>query len=241
VNFDFNHHNLLANTQSGKHEMVKLSDIDSLSPYHRAELAIVLNKDDPRRSVPSFDCTDWSVLDVGCGSGQTLMAHELEKCAQRCGVDPDAQAIEAGRRAFPDLNLQVASAERLPFPDGQFDLTYSRVALLYTNIPAALREMRRVTKPGGAVWLALNGWPKERERLTSAFRNRSPRQLIDRGYVIMNSLTLQAIGLSFARPWSGKHESFQTERGMRALLQRMDFRDVAISNQGQFVATARKA
>ena len=60
------------------------------------------------------------ILDLGCGGGQ--LARALSKQGARVtGIDPAEQAIEAARQAAPEARFEVASAERLPFPDGKFD------------------------------------------------------------------------------------------------------------------------
>jgi len=72
-------------------------------------------------------------------------------------VDCDIEAIEAGRRlAPPNIGLVSARGEDLPFEDEYFDLVFSRVALPYMDINKALREISRVLKGGGDLWLALH-------------------------------------------------------------------------------------
>jgi ubiquinone/menaquinone biosynthesis C-methylase UbiE len=57
----------------------------------------------------------------------------------------------AAQRALPQIEARQASAEALPFADGSFDLVCSRYsAHHWHDVSAALREMRRVTRPGGA-------------------------------------------------------------------------------------------
>lgn len=63
----------------------------------------------------------------------------------------------------PEITFQVGDALNLPFPDGQFDRTLSMLALdVLPDSLRGLREMRRVTKPGGVVAVVVNnfrcGW-----------------------------------------------------------------------------------
>lgn len=92
------------------------------------------------------------VLDVGCGSGE-LVAEAAATGATATGVDPAPGMVEVARRA--GLDVRVADAESLPWPDGTFDVVLSINALHLTEDPvAALREAARVVRPGGSVGLA---------------------------------------------------------------------------------------
>ena len=60
--------------------------------------------------------------------------------------------LQVGRRRVPDLPFVAGDALRLPFGDGSFDAVTISFGLRNTVDPeAALREMRRVTRPGGRV------------------------------------------------------------------------------------------
>ena len=55
-----------------------------------------------------------------------------------------------GSNSFANVEFQVASAERLPFNDAEFTHAFSMESLYYyADIPGALREIKRVLKPGG--------------------------------------------------------------------------------------------
>lgn len=213
-------------------------DVSNLSPYHRDELSLVFDPSDPRRCVPSYDSRGWSILDVGCGSGQTLVAPEISSAARRCGVDIDATAIDVGRRCFRDLELEVGRAEALPYPSETFDLTMSRVGIVYANIPCALREMYRVTKPGGRIWLSLHPWSKIRADLLKALCARNWKSAASRLFVICNGLHMHFTGRCFVRPDRRDHETFQTERGMRRALHAAGFVEVTFEHGRHFIATA---
>ena len=101
---------------------------------------------------------DESVLDVGCGTGDlTLAAKERAGSAgQVCGIDPSPEMIEVARRKAAhqkaDVDFRIGVIERLPFPDGSFDVVLS--SLMMHHLPAdlkplALAEIRRVLKPNG--------------------------------------------------------------------------------------------
>lgn len=215
--------------------------VAGLDPYNALEWEIIRNRDDPRRLVPSLDVAGRSVLDIGCGSGQTLMAPEFSQAALRVGVDIDGDAVIRGRRAFGDVRFVVGRAEALPFPDATFDVVISRLALPYTDLPRAVAEARRVLVPSGRLWLALHSWRMERDRLAEALRERRVRALAGRGVVIAGSLVQHVTG----RPWPMlariARETFQTERGMRRMLADAGFGDIRIAVAHALVAEARVA
>lgn len=99
---------------------------------------------------------DAQVLDLGCGAGHVsfftapfvarVVAYDLS--ADMLGV----VAGEAAKRGFANVETQLGAAEVLPFADASFDLVFSRYsAHHWSDVGAALREMRRVLKPGGRV------------------------------------------------------------------------------------------
>ena len=208
--------------------------------YHLAELASVRNLQDSRRSVPKLLEGESRILDVGCGIGQTLLAPELNSAAVRCGVDIDSLAIEYGRSHYPSMDLRVASAEELPFANDSFDLVISRVALPYSDFPEALRQIRRVLRPGGRLWAVLHPWNMERARLFRSLTALAAKNLADSAYVLTNSAILHFFGRSFPRPWSSLHETVQTSAGMHRMLTRIGFDHIQIGRESQFHVEARR-
>ena len=98
------------------------------------------------------------LLDVGCGPGSVTidLAARLEP-GEVVGVDTSAAVVEIAQKAAADagadnVTFQVADAYELPFPDDAFDVVHAHQVLQHLTDPiAALREMRRVTRPGGVV------------------------------------------------------------------------------------------
>lgn len=213
---------------------------DSIA-YHLLELEIISNLNHPRRELPKHVDPSWHVLDVGCGIGQSLTAAEFIQCEVRCGIDIDKEAIEYGTRVFPELTLLHGSAESIPFADNSFDLTFSRVALPYTNVRRSLAELSRVTKPGGRIWITLHNLQLELQEIGRSLRDRNIARLFDRSYVFANSLALAATGYCFPRPWSGTYESFQMRRPTRTLLKQLGFIEISmdVTKKATFVVEAR--
>ncbi|MBT2322281.1 methyltransferase domain-containing protein [Variovorax paradoxus] len=105
------------------------------------------------------------VLDVACGTG--LVAFEAARtvgpAGSVLGVDLSGGMVDAARqRAWPNAlsNVRFArmDAEALALPDASFELVLCALGLMYLPDPAqALREMRRVLRPGGRIALAVWG------------------------------------------------------------------------------------
>ena len=92
-------------------------------------------------------------LDVGCGPG-ALTAELVARLGPDgvAAVDPSAPFVAAARERFPGVDVQQAPAEELPFADRRFDATLAQLVVHFMSDPlAGLREMRRVTRPGGVV------------------------------------------------------------------------------------------
>lgn len=208
--------------------------------YHLGELSLVLDVKSKERSVPNYPCKGWTVLDIGCGIGQTLTASEFAEAAELHGVDVDEAAIAYGRSKYPHLRLLISGAEKTPYLSNTFDLTYSRVSLPYSDVRNSLREIYRITKPGGQVWLTMHGWQVELQNILDAFRSMDAKRLIDRLYVLENSILYQMIGLSLPRPWNGKKETVQTIRSMHRDMKLAGFVDIEIDRTRDFLVTAKK-
>ncbi len=93
------------------------------------------------------------VLDVGNGQGIDLY-HYASAGARATGIDLTPRHCELARAHLAAMGLDTevvdGDAERLPFADASFDRVSSNGVLHHTpDMPAALREIRRVLRPGG--------------------------------------------------------------------------------------------
>ena len=71
-------------------------------------------------------------------------------------VDPSPPFVEACRQRVPGVEVEAASAEALPFDDAAFDHALCQLVVNFmTDAPAGVREMQRVTRPGGTVSAAV--------------------------------------------------------------------------------------
>lgn len=94
-------------------------------------------------------------LDVGSGTG-VFTALVIETCSPAAvvAVDPSAAQVDHARTqpVAQRAEFRVADAQKLPFPDGSFDVVASALVINFIpDRPRALAEMRRVARPGGVV------------------------------------------------------------------------------------------
>lgn len=102
--------------------------------------------------------TGLSVLDIGCGPG-TITADLAARVAPGSvtAVDQSAEALdvaraEVERRKLSNVTFATADVHHLEFPDDAFDVVHAHQVLQHVADPVrALREMRRVCRPGGLV------------------------------------------------------------------------------------------
>jgi ubiquinone/menaquinone biosynthesis C-methylase UbiE len=99
------------------------------------------------------------VLDVGCGQGIDLCEFALAG-ARVTGIDLTPRHVELARRHLAAAGLQgevvQGDAEGMPFEDESFDRVISNGVLHHTpDIAAALRDIRRVLRPGGQATIIL--------------------------------------------------------------------------------------
>jgi len=93
------------------------------------------------------------VLDVGCGPG-ALTSELIGRLGAGLvsGVDPSESFVSAARERHPGVDVQLASAERLPFADQTFDGALAQLVVHFMADPVVgLGEMARVTRSGGVV------------------------------------------------------------------------------------------
>jgi ubiquinone/menaquinone biosynthesis C-methylase UbiE len=103
------------------------------------------------------------VLDVACGTGVVtrLAAARVGATGRVAGLDVNPGMLAVARAEAPPgmpIDWYEASAESMPLPDGGFDVVLCQMGLQFvTNKLAALREMRRVLRPAGRLWVTVPG------------------------------------------------------------------------------------
>jgi SAM-dependent methyltransferase len=159
------------------------------------------------------------ILDAGCGTGGNLGRYGRIGRAE--GVEPFEQAVELCRQRGYDSVTQ-AGLEDLPFEDDRFDLVGSTDVLEHIAAEQeALRELLRVTKPGGALVLTVPAymwmWTEEDDNLhhQRRYTKRRLREAVRRAgweplfATYFNTLLLPPIAL--ARKLPGKSDSDQAD------------------------------
>jgi SAM-dependent methyltransferase len=98
------------------------------------------------------------LVDCGCGPGSiTVDLAQVVSPGEVIGIDLRMEALTHGRklardRGIANVTFQAANVYQLPFADGSFDAAFACAVLQHLAAPlAALKEMRRVLKPGGVI------------------------------------------------------------------------------------------
>jgi 2-polyprenyl-3-methyl-5-hydroxy-6-metoxy-1,4-benzoquinol methylase len=98
------------------------------------------------------------LLDCGCGPGSiTCDLAKMVAPAEVVGIDFDPQRVEAAtgyssEKGVTNVRFQAATVYELPFPDASFDAVFAHGLLDHLAEPLkAVREMRRVLRPGGLI------------------------------------------------------------------------------------------
>ena len=90
-----------------------------------------------------------SILDLAAGTGTSSVSF-LKPGVRVVASDFSEGMLAEGRKRHPQLEFVFADATKLPFKDGEFHATTISFGLRnVVDVPKALREMHRVTKPGG--------------------------------------------------------------------------------------------
>lgn len=93
-------------------------------------------------------------LDVACGTGRLTMelVTRVGQQGSVTGLDFSEEMLALARRQAPEIDWRSGDALELPFPDAEFDaVTVGFAVRNFEDLAGGLREMRRVTRPGGRV------------------------------------------------------------------------------------------
>jgi len=121
------------------------------------------------------------VLDVGAGTGAlTQQIVHLVGEENVAAAEPSPDYVATLRERFPYADVHQAPAEQLPWEDRAFDAALAQLIVVFLNdVPAAVRELARVTRLGGVV--ATTMWEVEGVEMMNAM-NEVRRRLRPGGY-----------------------------------------------------------
>jgi SAM-dependent methyltransferase len=107
-------------------------------------------------------------LDVGCGEGR--VSRELKSCGYRVTAsDPVRELVNAAKEVGSADDYAVASGTDLPFADTSFDLVMAYNVLMdVEDVPATLKEIRRVLRPAGVLVVSIVHPFSDRGRFATA-------------------------------------------------------------------------
>jgi SAM-dependent methyltransferase len=137
------------------------------------------------RAACDIGATD-SVLDIGCGTGQTTReAARIASKGRALGVDVDEAAIALARaladlESLPNARFEVGDAEIYPFEPAGFDVAISRFGTMFFEDPrAAFRNVARAMRPDARLLLMVwqvhdrNDWAVSIDRALGRPRGQS--------------------------------------------------------------------
>ena len=196
----------------------RMSEANALSADRTADIA---------RLTVALDLHHGSrLLDAGCGSGQWAIAFATLGCAV-IAQDLAPAMVDRARTHARDRNLAITfrtgDVTALPDEANAFDAVHARVVLhLVADPVAALREFRRVLRPGGRLFASVPG-------ALSPIYNRSWRRFVEPGNV----------GTSYMVPW--ELQALLGEGGWRVIDQWGEYGSSMNTDDNQLEAAARSA
>jgi SAM-dependent methyltransferase len=147
--------------EEGRSDSYRMEELNAAAEVARLEAQVRLVKplEDAFLVEAALPRDAW-MLDVGCGPGffSERAARELVPDGRVTGVDVDPMLLDLGRARLAGSGLKVDFIEgtgvRLPLPDDSVDFSYARFLIQHLTDPGVvLREMLRVTRPGGRIAL----------------------------------------------------------------------------------------
>lgn len=156
------------------------------------------------------------LLDVAAGKGIPLEFFVREYDAQGTGVEEDPSLIEQAEAHFRAtglagrVSLQEGSPDNLPFRNETFDVVVGELGLAARVDPKeAIRELTRVTRPGGQVVVIQLVWkapvPEERRRILSEHLGARPLMMVEARQVLLDA----GVGDLVAEDWTDEETAFR--------------------------------
>ena len=216
--------------------------ISSAINYHLRELDTAKDAYDHRHLNPNVKNEHKAILDIGCGIGQSFIGTGIynDNTRNLLGIDIDFEALTYGKLQYSNISFINSYGENLPIISNSIDLVISRVSLPYTNIPLVIKEIHRVLKINGELWITLHSFNMTAKSLFRSTKNLKYRDMIFRTYVVLNGFIFHFFGKLFTFPIFGRVESFQTNKAIRRLLKKENFGNIEIMRERHFLVKAVK-
>ncbi|NIP59824.1 MAG: methyltransferase domain-containing protein [Gemmatimonadetes bacterium] len=158
------------------------------------------------------------ILDVACGPGATLEYFVQEYGVHGFGVDSDPAMVELGEGRVreagltEEIHLQQAPLDALPYRDEIFDVTIGEMGVsAHTEPGPAIRELVRVTRPGGSVVLVQLVWKapvdERRRKILSEHLGARPLMLMELKRILREA---GVTGLH-TEDWSDEETAFRSQ------------------------------
>jgi len=101
---------------------------------------------------------NWHMIDIGCGNGVHchFFCDRFSGIQKIVGIDKSDNLLKLARQNYSHARLRFIKSDfhDTPFEDNTFDFVHSRLALHYsTNMAAAFKEIARITKPRGSLYI----------------------------------------------------------------------------------------
>lgn len=152
------------------------------------------------------------VLDAGCGMGQWSIAL-AQRFRNVAAIDLKPERLEvlknlSSKMGLHNIRCQVGALEALDFQDASFDAVFCYGVIMFTPISEVLKEFYRILRPGGRVYLCLNGdgWSHylahERGRDNPSLRNMGLETLYQTAWHRAVNSGLQIQLQNAAKSWS---------------------------------------
>lgn len=126
-------------------------------PRLSAQNRLLFAEQQPRLAQVEFPPAPGRLLDIGTGSGvylSLLRSHPRLAGYEVHGLDLSSRLLQYARMTAPDINWHVASAYQTGLPDASFDVIHASFVFIHlVNVDLALREINRLLKPGGLLYI----------------------------------------------------------------------------------------
>ncbi len=154
------------------------------------------------------------LLEVGCGTGNYIIALSGLLAGRCVGIDPSAEMLERAARRCDTVCFRQAEAERLPFPDASCDIVFSVDVIHHVqDRPAYFAEAFRVLRPAGKICTVTDSESVIRRRrpLSSHFPATVPLELARYPQIAQLRAEMAQVGFTDLHESEVEHSYLLTE------------------------------